>query len=103
MYKSVRGTHLESFFHVAIGTYLCGVVLWLIDQGFCSTLEHMRSAVGPAGPLLQLHAWWHVFVGIGSYLYILLTVQRFYDQQMISYSRGRGFLFLPCIVLKRSE
>nr|XP_009861435.1 alkaline ceramidase 3-like isoform X3 [Ciona intestinalis] len=55
--------------------YLFGFFLWNIDNIFCSHLRNARASSN--NPLLsvatQLHAWWHIFTGYGTYLHILFS------------------------------
>lgn len=59
--------------------HLFGFLLWNIDNWNCATLKSMRATLGGrSGPLLQLHAYWHVFAGMGCYLSLLFTVHTRY-------------------------
>ncbi|ETO07542.1 hypothetical protein RFI_29850 [Reticulomyxa filosa] len=50
-------------FKYACITYGCGFALWCIENTFCKKVQSF-----------QLHAWWHVLSGAGSYLYILSMI-----------------------------
>lgn len=42
-------------------------LIWNVDNVFCHQLRLMRNDILPSifGPLLQLHAWWHILMSIG--------------------------------------
>jgi dihydroceramidase len=49
--------------------------LWNVDNYACAWLVQQRARLPWfMAPFLQLHAWWHFGVGIGSYLHILLSL-----------------------------
>ena len=49
--------------------------LWNVDNYACAWLTQQRARLPWfLAPFLQLHAWWHFGVGIGSYLHILLSL-----------------------------
>ncbi len=48
-------------------SYLFGFGLWLIDNNYCVELRALRNAYPWMGPLLQFHAGWHLFTGLGGY------------------------------------
>lgn len=60
---------------ISLVTYASGFVLWNIDNNFCSSLRHTRNhQLHPSvGPVTQLHAWWHLLTGAGTYLHILFS------------------------------
>lgn len=52
--------------------YLTGFILWNLDNHICPTLQAVRARLPPfLTPLVQLHMWWHLLAGYGSYLNIL--------------------------------
>ena len=55
--------------------YFLGGLTWNLDNHFCRRLGQVRSPYGPLPPplrpLTQLHAWWHLFSGLGTYLLLL--------------------------------
>lgn len=54
-----------------VSVFLGGFALWNIDNEACSTLRVWRRAIGmPWGFFLELHGWWHLMTGLGSYCYI---------------------------------
>ncbi|XP_041351770.1 alkaline ceramidase 3-like [Gigantopelta aegis] len=60
-------------------TYFFGFFLWNIDNKFCGYLTHLRHDVlGPLGPITELHAWWHVLAGSGTYLSLLFLTHTRY-------------------------
>ncbi|XP_052104391.1 alkaline ceramidase 3-like [Mytilus californianus] len=64
----------RNIFIVATVTYAFGFLLWEIDQNFCGGLKLWRSEVlGPFAPIFELHAWWHLLAGTGTYLSVLYS------------------------------
>jgi dihydroceramidase len=48
--------------------FLFGFACWQVDENFCGSLQAVRSYLGPTlGAATELHAWWHLFTGLGSY------------------------------------
>uniref|UniRef100_A0A7S3GDW2 Alkaline ceramidase n=1 Tax=Palpitomonas bilix TaxID=652834 RepID=A0A7S3GDW2_9EUKA len=123
-----RMTLHATLFTLAIGSYLCGFILWNLENAYCSYFRAIRTAMGgsiglhehvsgphahppisqlfpflfPNGPdrpslldaylsveakdllwvyvqpalaflapVFELHAWWHVFSGYGTYVQII--------------------------------
>ncbi|KAB8237531.1 ceramidase [Aspergillus alliaceus] len=51
-----------------------GFYLWLIDGWACGFLRSAREKIGlPWAFLLELHGWWHIFTGIGAYIFIAVV------------------------------
>ncbi|KAE8423340.1 ceramidase [Aspergillus pseudocaelatus] len=51
-----------------------GFYLWLIDGWVCGFLRSTRAKIGlPLAFLLELHGWWHIFTGIGAYIFIAVV------------------------------
>ncbi|KAE8164844.1 ceramidase [Aspergillus tamarii] len=51
-----------------------GFYLWLIDGWVCGFLRSARAKIGlPLAFLLELHGWWHIFTGIGAYIFIAVV------------------------------
>ncbi len=47
---------------------------WNMDTIYCSTWINIRRVIGlPLGALLELHGWWHIFMGLTMYHLILST------------------------------
>ncbi|MDX2052893.1 MAG: ceramidase [Polyangiaceae bacterium] len=66
---------LRRVFHIGIGSYVLGIVLWFIDLKYCSLVSFMLPGLGLVNP--QLHAVWHVLVALGFYhLLVLLMFDR---------------------------
>lgn len=56
-------------------SYGLGFILWNIDNEFCYQVRDIRASLpGFLQPLLQLHAWWHVLAGIGTFLSITFCI-----------------------------
>ncbi|KAL6927703.1 hypothetical protein ACO0SA_004326 [Hanseniaspora valbyensis] len=68
----VKRNLIKSSF-VGICLFLFGFVLWGLDRQYCGSLIHIRREYLklPLGNVLELHAYWHLFTGIG--LYYILT------------------------------
>ncbi|XP_052826729.1 alkaline ceramidase 3-like [Octopus bimaculoides] len=58
--------------------YLFGFLLWNIDNNFCPRIRSVRWNLGTLGPISQLHAWWHLLAGIGTYLAIIFCIHTRY-------------------------
>lgn len=61
-------------FPIAITTYLSAFALWNVDNQLCGYLQLLRLYLGVFAPVIELHAWWHIGVGIGSYLYVIFSI-----------------------------
>lgn len=61
---------------ISLMCYVIGFSLWNIDNICCSairtTRDHLPSAIKP---ITQLHAWWHILTGYGTYTHILFSSQ----------------------------
>ncbi|XP_042587962.1 alkaline ceramidase 3 [Cyprinus carpio] len=67
---------LRALGFTSLSVFLLGFVLWNIDNIFCDSLRATRQRLPPVvGAVTQLHAWWHILTGLGSYLHILLSLQ----------------------------
>jgi len=62
---------LKSLFLFGYIAHASAFLLWNVDNHFCGKLRSLREQFGILAPMLQLHAWWHVLTGIGSYVYIV--------------------------------
>ncbi|KAF3764912.1 alkaline phytoceramidase [Cryphonectria parasitica EP155] len=48
--------------------FLVGFSIWLLDNTFCRHLRDARNTILlPWAAVLEGHAWWHIFTGIGTY------------------------------------
>lgn len=55
-------------------SFAFGFILWVVDQLACGTLTRAKRAMGmPWSFLLEFHGWWHIFTGIGAYVFIVLV------------------------------
>ncbi|XP_077988131.1 alkaline ceramidase 3-like [Glandiceps talaboti] len=60
-------------------TYLAGFILWNIDNIYCDKLRYLRgNMISPLRPMTQLHGWWHVLAGIGTFMSIIFISTIFY-------------------------
>ncbi|XP_056100456.1 alkaline ceramidase 3 [Rhinichthys klamathensis goyatoka] len=67
---------LRALCFTSLTVFLLGFVLWNIDNIMCDSLRATRQRLPPVfGAVTQLHAWWHILTGLGSYLHILLSLQ----------------------------
>uniref|UniRef100_A0A673LAU4 Alkaline ceramidase n=1 Tax=Sinocyclocheilus rhinocerous TaxID=307959 RepID=A0A673LAU4_9TELE len=67
---------LRALGFTSLSVFLLGFILWNIDNIFCDSLRATRQRLPPVvGAVTQLHAWWHILTGLGSYLHILLSLQ----------------------------
>ncbi|XP_072466882.1 alkaline ceramidase 3 isoform X3 [Notamacropus eugenii] len=66
---------LRGLGYTSLGIFLMGFFLWNVDNIFCESLRNFRTKVPPfVGVFTQLHAWWHILTGLGSYLHILFSL-----------------------------
>ncbi|XP_013387674.1 alkaline ceramidase 3 [Lingula anatina] len=64
--------HSNFLLVMGILTYGTGFLLWNVDNLYCENLRHLRQWLPAAlRPLTQMHAWWHVGAGIGTYTSII--------------------------------
>ncbi|KAJ5786763.1 uncharacterized protein N7503_011975 [Penicillium pulvis] len=53
-----------------------GYIVWVVDGWVCDGLRSARAIIGlPWAWLLELHGWWHIFTGIGAYIFIAVIDQ----------------------------
>lgn len=51
--------------------FVTGYGIWILDHLSCSALTHWKHAIGmPWSFVLELHGYWHIFTGIGAYVFI---------------------------------
>ncbi|TVY29219.1 Alkaline ceramidase [Lachnellula hyalina] len=54
--------------------FVSGFVIWNIDTMLCAHLTAMKRSMGmPWSFALELHGWWHLFTGLGAYIFIALV------------------------------
>lgn len=54
--------------------FVSGFAIWNIDNAICSILTTAKHSIGmPWSFILELHGWWHIFTGIGAYIFIALV------------------------------
>ncbi|CCE64683.1 hypothetical protein TPHA_0I01790 [Tetrapisispora phaffii CBS 4417] len=58
---------------LGIVLFATGFVAWQLDVNFCPFWTNIRRSYLqlPLGVFLELHAWWHVFTGLGVYYYVI--------------------------------
>ncbi|KAG9333355.1 hypothetical protein JZ751_012764 [Albula glossodonta] len=67
---------LRPLAYTSLSVFMIGFLLWNIDNHLCDTLRSTRQKLPPVvGAVTQLHAWWHILTGLGSYLHILFSLQ----------------------------
>ena len=55
-------------------SFAWGFFLWVVDQLACGTLTRAKRAIEmPWSFILEFHGWWHIFTGIGAYVFIVLV------------------------------
>ncbi|XP_035693177.1 alkaline ceramidase 3-like isoform X1 [Branchiostoma floridae] len=79
-FKSVdmlrRPNSSRALFFTALATYGTGFIIWNIDNFFCHNIREFRGTLTSTfRPLTQLHAWWHLLAGLGTYIHVLYSVQ----------------------------
>ncbi|KNC99489.1 uncharacterized protein SPPG_04885 [Spizellomyces punctatus DAOM BR117] len=58
----------------SLGSYLFGFLLWNIDNFYCDAFRSWKNTTGyPLRVLGELHAWWHLLTGYGSYGSVILS------------------------------
>lgn len=69
---SASRNKLQRMVSLGWGMHILGFVCWNIDNLCCDKLRSARIAVGPYWSwIFQMHGWWHIWTGIGSFAYIL--------------------------------
>ncbi|PVH85176.1 alkaline phytoceramidase [Cadophora sp. DSE1049] len=54
--------------------FISGFGIWNIDNAICSSLTTWKRSIGmPWSFVLELHGWWHIFTGVGAYIFIALV------------------------------
>lgn len=79
-------------FYLGCFLYTLGFILWNIDNHFCPRITQLRDSLRPApttaeadsphplrglldlSPLTQLHGWWHLLAGYGTYVHIVFCI-----------------------------
>ena len=70
--SSIKKNLLKSSL-MGVSLFGTGFLLWGLDRQFCGNFRTIRREYLklPLGNILELHAWWHIFTGVG--LYYMLT------------------------------
>ena len=83
--------------------YLTGFMFWNVDNIYCDNLTRLRErTLNPAqnlrllSPFTQLHGWWHLFAGYGTYVHILACVQ--YRLRILRIDSTIGSSFVGIVV-----
>ena len=51
---------------------LAATFVWKVDVHYCQTLRDLRAGPGKVAPgVLEFHAWWHAFAGLGAHSLIV--------------------------------
>jgi len=54
--------------------FVGGYGIWNLDNAFCGFLTETKRDIGmPWSFLFELHGWWHIFTGVGAYIFIALV------------------------------
>lgn len=90
-----------------VASAVFGYFLWNIDVYCCPQLTWLKRSIGlPFGMLLELHGWWHVWTGIGAYVFMALVEYLVtLNEQAGSISGGgvEGFVWPVGIVLREMK
>lgn len=78
-HEDERDSHILRMMWLLVGSglvsFLGAFLVWNLDNLACSTLSRWRNALGlPWGMFLELHGWWHIFSGLGAYMYLVWGV-----------------------------
>ncbi|KAF1972905.1 alkaline ceramidase-like protein [Bimuria novae-zelandiae CBS 107.79] len=67
-------SRLLSLANSGLGAGLFGYFLWNIDVHLCDYVTSLKRTIGmPWSFLFELHGWWHILTGIGSYVGIAVV------------------------------
>lgn len=86
--------------------FLFGYFLWNCDVHFCNFWIRIRRTIGmPYGFFFELHAWWHVFTGLGVYYYMVYLeyLRTFLINQSDKYELYQHFGFFPEVKLIKAK
>lgn len=62
-------TKVASLYQRGALAFILGFCCWLAERASCSSLQAVRAVLGPTlGTVTELHAWWHLLTGYGTYL-----------------------------------
>jgi len=75
-YQHISDENYRFYIKAGICSYLFGFFLWNIDYHFCDQMRAIRKIVFPFSPFFELHAWWHWFTALGTYLFIFVNSYR---------------------------
>lgn len=93
IYRNSDDAGQRRLFRFGMTAYLSGIVLWFFDLEYCAQLVSFFAQRGLAYP--QLHAWWHVLVGFGTYsLLLVIAHQRLSVLGKTPVLRRRGVCWL---------
>ncbi|KAJ3100955.1 Alkaline ceramidase 3 [Phlyctochytrium bullatum] len=68
-------SRLRTLYIFSLATYMGGFAIWNFENLNCDALRELRNSVGyPWRPFLELHGWWHLGTGLGTYGSILLQI-----------------------------
>lgn len=103
IYRTISMQCNVVLFVVSIGTYALGFFLWNIDNWYCDNLRYVRGKIPYSGMLFQLHAWWHVFAGLGTYLSLLFAVHTRYLYLQCKVELKFFYGFFPYVTVKEKR
>lgn len=70
--------------------FISGFLLWNLDNIFCHSLTSAKRYIGmPWSFMLELHGWWHIFTGVGAYIFIALV--EYLTSEEAGRPLGKGF------------
>ncbi|KIM82371.1 hypothetical protein PILCRDRAFT_820778 [Piloderma croceum F 1598] len=86
-------------FMTGTGLFVFGFLIWNLDNIFCAALTRQKVAIGwPVAFLLEGHAWWHFFTGIGTQMMLVgtssvtLCVKDDYRKYKLSHKFGLAYI-----------
>lgn len=92
--SSKESNNVRNLYILGMALWIVGIACWMIDYHGCKVLEKL-----PFRDFFQLHAWWHILTGLGSY-----SASVFFSYQRISRKHGgvrvgfyMGFPYLECM------
>ncbi|KAI3387210.1 hypothetical protein SNEBB_004644 [Seison nebaliae] len=94
-FVSKVNSHIRYLYKLLISSlviYSLGFILWNVENFYCAELRSMRkdnhrtqllnsektfqfSSINFIELLTQLHGWWHIFAGLGTYIFIQFTLE----------------------------
>lgn len=78
--------------------FVTGYGIWILDHAICSSLTRWRRSIGmPWSFVLELHGYWHIFTGVGAYVFIA-EVEYLTGEEAGSSLKGRFAWPIPLVI-----